>query len=175
MPINDKIIDQLIAGYKKPKDLIGENGLLKELTKKLLERAMRAEMTVHLGHEKNKPVTNADGNTRNGRYKKKISGEFGELDVDVPCDRESSFEPVILPKGQSRFTGFDDKIISMYAHGMTTREIQGQLEDAYGIEVSTALISTVTEAVTDEVRQWQNRPLDEVYPIVYLDAQCQWS
>ena len=170
MPIDDKILDQLIAGYKKPEDLIGENGLLKELTKKLLERAMQAEMTAHLGHEKNKPVTNVDGNTRNGRYKKKINGEFGELDIDVPRDRESSFEPVILPKGQSRFTGFDDKIISMYARGMTTREIQGHLEDAYGIEVSPSLISTVTEAVTDEVRQWQNRPLDEIYPIVYLDA-----
>jgi len=168
MAIDEKILDQLIAGYKKPEDLIGENGLLKELTRRLLERAMSAEMTEHLGHEKNQPVVNSQGNVRNGRYKKKVKGEFGEIEVDVPRDR--SFEPVILPKGQSRFTGFDGKIISLYARGMTTREIQGHLEDTYGVDVSPSLISTVTEAVTDEVREWQNRPLDEVYPIVYLDA-----
>lgn len=170
MAIDEKILDQLIAGYKRPEDLIGENGLLKELTKRLLERAMSAEMTDHLGHEKNQPVVNLCGNVRNGRYKKRVKGEFGEIEVEVPRDRESSFEPVILPKGQRRFTGFDDKIISLYARGMTTREIQGHLEEAYGVEVSPSLISTVTEAVTDEVKQWQSRPLDEVYPIVYLDA-----
>lgn len=170
MAIDEKILDQLIAGYKKPEDLIGENGLLKELTRRLLERAMSAEMTEHLGHEKNEPVVNSNGNVRNGRYKKKVKGEFGEIEVDVPRDRDSSFEPVILPKGQSRFTGFDGKIISLYARGMTTREIQGHLEESYGVDVSPSLISTVTEAVTDEVKQWQSRPLDEVYPIVYLDA-----
>jgi putative transposase len=170
MAIDEKILDELIAGYKKPEDLIGENGLLKELTKRLLERAMKAELTEHLGHEKNKTVVNPQGNTRNGSYKKKVKGEFGEIDIEVPRDRDSSFEPVILPKGQGRFTGFDDKIISLYARGMTTREIQGHLEEAYGVDVSASLISTVTEAVTDEVKQWQNRPLDEVYPIVYLDA-----
>lgn len=170
MTIDEKILDQLIAGYKKPEDLIGENGLLKELTKRLLERAMSAELTDHLGHAKNQAVMNASGNVRNGSYKKKVKGDFGEIEVGVPRDRDSSFEPLILPKGQSRFTGFDDKIISLYARGMTTREIQGHLEEAYGVDVSPSLISTVTEAVTDEVRQWQSRPLDEVYPVVYLDA-----
>ena len=105
MTIDEKILDQLIAGYKKPEDLIGENGLLKELTMRLLERAMSAEMTEHLGHEKNQPVVNINGNVRNGRYKKKVKGEFGEIEVDVPRDSDSSFEPVILPKGQSRFGG----------------------------------------------------------------------
>ncbi len=170
MKIDEKILDQLIAGYQKPEDLIGENGLLKELTKRLLERAMQAEMTVHLGHEKGRPVQNFSGNVRNGRYKKKVSGEFGDLSVEVPRDRAGDFEPVMLPKGQSRFSGFDDKIISLYARGMTTREIQGHIEEIYGLEVSPALISTVTEGVSEEVRLWQNRPLDEVYPIVYLDA-----
>lgn len=168
--IDEKLLDQLIAGYKKPEDLIGENGLLKELTKRLLERAMKAELTEHLGHEKNATVTNRSRNVRNGGYKKRVQGEFGELSVEVPRDRDSSFEPVILPKGQSRFTGFDNRIISLYARGMTTREITYHLEEAYGVEVSPSLISAVTEAVTDEVRQWQNRPLDEVYPIMYLDA-----
>lgn len=105
MTIDEKILDQLIAGYKKPEDLIGENGLLKELTMRLRERAMSAEMTEHLGHEKNQPVVNINGNVRNGRYKKKVKGEFGEIEVDVPRDSDSSFESVILPKGQSRFKG----------------------------------------------------------------------
>lgn len=170
MTIDEKILDQLIAGYQRPEDLIGENGLLKELTKRLLERAMQAEMTVHLGHEKGRRVQNSRGNVRNGRYKKNIVGDFGDLSVEVPRDRAGDFEPIILPKGQSRFHGFDDKIISLYARGMTTREIQGHLEEIYGLEVSPALISTVTEAVSEEVRLWQNRPLDEVYPIIYLDA-----
>lgn len=170
MDINDKLLDQLIAGYKKPEDLIGENGLLKQLTKRLLERAMQAEMTDHLGYAKNDPVGKNTGNSRNGSYRKKLKGEFGELDLEVPRDRNASFDPLILPKGETRFKGFDDKIISMYARGMTTRDIQGHLEEMYGIEVSPTLISQVTDAVSEEVRLWQNRPLDEVYPIVYLDA-----
>ena len=170
MDINDKLLDQLIAGYKKPEDLIGENGLLKQLTKRLLERAMQAEMTDHLGYAKNDPVGKNTGNSRNGSYRKKLKGEFGELDLEVPRDRNASFDPLILPKGETRFKGFDDKIISMYARGMTTRDIQGHLEEMYGVEVSPTLISQVTDAVSEEVRLWQNRPLDEVYPIVYLDA-----
>jgi putative transposase len=156
--------------YKKPEDLIGENGLLKQLTKKLLERAMQAEITEHLGYEKNAPSGKNSGNSRNGIYKKNIKGEFGNLDVAVPRDRNASFEPIILPKGESRFTGFDDKIISMYARGMTTRDIQAHLEEIYGVDVSPTLVSQVTEAVTDEIKLWQNRPLDDVYPIMYLDA-----
>jgi putative transposase len=170
MATTDELLDALMKDYKKPEDLIGENGLLKQLTKKLLERAMQAEMTEHLGYEKHAPTGNNSGNSRNGRYKKNVKGDFGNLDVTVPRDRNSTFEPIILPKGETRFTGFDDKIISMYARGMTTRDIQGHLEEIYGVEVSPTLISQVTDAVTEEIRLWQNRPLDEVYPIIYLDA-----
>ena len=170
MATTDELLDALMKDYKKPEDLIGENGLLKQLTKKLLERAMQAEMTEHLGYEKHAPTGHNSGNSRNGRYKKNVKGDFGNLDVTVPRDRNSTFEPIILPKGETRFTGFDDKIISMYARGMTTRDIQGHLEEIYGVEVSPTLISQVTDAVTEEIRLWQNRPLEEVYPIIYLDA-----
>lgn len=139
MAINDELLDQLIAGYKKPEDLIGENGLLKQLTKRLLERAMQVEMTEHLGYAKNKPSGQKTGNSRNGTSKKKIKGDFGEIDLAVPRDRNSSFEPVIIPKGETRFKGFDDKIISMYARGMTTRDIQTHLEEMYGVDVSPPL------------------------------------
>ena len=131
---------------------------------------MQAEMTEHLGYEKNAPAEKKTNNSRNGSYKKRVKGEFGNLDIDVPRDRDASFEPIILPKGQSRFTGFDDKIIALYARGMTTRDIQAHLEEMYGVEVSPTLVSQVTKAVQEEVTLWQNRPLDEVYPIVYLDA-----
>jgi putative transposase len=172
MAIEKELLDRLLADCNplKPEELIGENGLLKQLTKGLLERALQAEMTVHLGHEKNGSLSNKGGNARNGKSAKTIKGEFGSLPIEVPRDRDSSFAPIILPKGQTRFSGFDDKIISLYARGMTTREIQGHLEEIYGVAVSPTLISTVTDAVTDEVKLWQNRPLDALYPIVYLDA-----
>lgn len=172
MAIEKELLDRLLADYNhlKPEELIGENGLLKQLTKGLLERALQAEMTVHLGHEKHGSLANKGGNARNGTSAKTIKGEFGSLPIEVPRDRDSSFSPIIIPKGQTRFCGFDDKIISLYARGMTTREIQGHLEEIYGVAVSPTLISTVTDAVTDEVKLWQNRPLDALYPIVYLDA-----
>lgn len=170
MAINEALLDQLIAGYRKPEDLLGENGLLKQLTKRLIERAMQAEMADHLGYAKNDSSGKNSGNSRNGTSKKKIKGDFGEIDIAVPRDRQSTFAPVIVPKGETRFKGFDDKIISMYARGMTTRDIQTHLEEVYGVEISPSLVSRVTDAVTEEVRLWQNRPLDELYPIVYLDA-----
>ena len=170
MTIPNELLDALMKDYKNPEDLIGESGLLKQLTKQLLERAMQAEMTEHLGYLKNAPSNNKSGNARNGTYRKKVKGEFGELDITVPRDRDSSFEPVIIPKRQSRFHGFDDKIIAMYARGMTTRDIQAHLEEIYGVEISPSLVSQVTKAVQEEVVLWQNRPLDEVWPIVYLDA-----
>jgi len=170
MTIPKDLLDSLMKDYKNPEDLIGENGLLKQLTKQLLERAMQAEMTEHLGYEKNATAEKKTTNSRNGSYKKRLKGEFGTLDVTVPRDRDASFEPIILPKGQSRFTGFDDKIIAMYARGMTTRDIQAHLEEMYGVEVSPTLVSQVTRAVQEEITLWQNRPLDEIYPIVYLDA-----
>ncbi len=129
---------------------------------------MTAEMTEHLGYEKNAPTGKNTGNSRNGSYPKRIKGEFGNLDIDVPRDRDSSFEPVIVAKGQSRFNGFDDKIISMYAFGMTTRDIQYHLKDIYNVDVSPTLISEVTHAVIDEVHAWQSRPLEPIYPILFL-------
>lgn len=164
------LIDQLLAGYQKPEDLIGEHGLLKQLTKAVVERALQAEMEAHLGHTKNGSVTNPAGNTRNGRSSKTLKGEFGELPIEIPRDRHGSFEPQLIPKHQTRWHGFDDKILSLYARGMTVREIQGHLEEMYGTEVSPALISSVTDAVAEEVKTWQSRPLDTLYPIVYMDC-----
>src|SRR5215207_6971751 len=170
MAIDPKLVDQLLADYKKPEQIIGENGLLKQLTKALLERAMNAELDEHLGYGKHEAAGYNSGNSRNGTTKKKLKGDFGEIDLETPRDRNGTFEPKIVAKGQTRFTGFDDKIISMYARGMSTREIQGHLEEIYKVEVSPTLISNVTEAVMEEVKSWQNRPLDAVYPILYMDA-----
>ena len=164
------LIDSLLADYKKPEDLIGEHGLLKQLTKALVERALQAEMAEHLGHDKHETVINATGNTRNGKSRKTLKGEFGELPIEIPRDREGSFEPLIISKHQTRWAGFDDKILSLYARGMTVREIQQHLTEMYGTEVSPTLISTVTDGVMDEVKQWQSRPLDAVYPVIYLDC-----
>src|SRR3954453_253547 len=171
MAIDTKLIDKLLAEHgHRPQDIAGENGLLKKLKKAVLERAMQAELTDHLGYEKHDPVGYKSGNSRNSKTKKKLKGDFGEIDLETPRDRNGTFEPKIIEKHQTRFTGFDDKILSMYARGMTTREIQAHLEEIYGVEVSPTLISNVTEAVQDEVRAWQNRPLEPLYPIVYLDA-----
>ncbi|MEX8498622.1 IS256 family transposase, partial [Leptothrix ochracea] len=164
------LIDSLLSGYQKPEDLIGEHGLLKQLTKVLVERALEAEMEAHLGHAKNESVTNTAKNTRNGKSSKTLKGEFGELPIEIPRDRHGSFEPQLIPKHQTRWAGFDDKILSLYARGMTVREIQGHLEEMYGTEVSPSLISSVTDAVIDEVKIWQSRPLDVLYPIVYMDC-----
>ncbi|MDV6342156.1 IS256 family transposase [Nitrosomonas sp. Is24] len=169
-PLPAGLIDSLLADYKKPEDLIGEHGLLKQLTKALVERALQAEMADHLGHDKHETVVNATGNTRNGKSRKTLKGEFGELPIEIPRDREGSFEPLIISKHQTRWAGFDDKILSLYARGMTVREIQQHLTEMYGAEVSPTLISTVTDGVMDEVKQWQSRPLDAVYPVIYLDC-----
>ena len=170
MTVSKEVLDGLLADYKKPEDLIGENGLLKQLTKALVERALEAEMGEHLGHGKNEPVANATGNTRNGKSQKTLKGDFGALPIDIPRDRQGSFEPLLVPKHQTRWTGFDQKVLSLYARGMTVREIQGHLEEMYGTEVSPTLISSVTDAVIEEVKAWQSRPLDALYPIVYLDC-----
>lgn len=170
MTIDNELIDNLLKGYKKPEDLIGENGLLKQLTKQLLERAMTAEMTEHVGYEKHDAAGDLSGNSRNGKSEKTIKGTFGTLPIEVPRDRNGTFEPQIVGKHQRRFTGFDDNIISLYARGLSTREIREHLEEIYQVEVSPGLISTVTDAVLEEVKAWQMRQLDEVYPIMYLDA-----
>ncbi|MCM3903731.1 MAG: IS256 family transposase [Pyrinomonadaceae bacterium] len=168
--IDDELIASLLKNYNNPEDLIGEHGLLKQLTKQLLERAMAAELTDHVGYEKHEAVGNNSGNSRNGKSAKTIKGSFGELVLETPRDRNGTFEPQIIGKHQTRFTGFDANIISLYARGLSTREIQQHLEEIYHVEVSAALISSVTDEVLDEVRTWQNRQLEAVYPIVFLDA-----
>ena len=172
MALDKALIDKLLEGYQKPEDLIGENGLLKQLTKALVERALNASLTHHLGYAKNDPegLGRDSGNFRNGTSRKKLTGDFGQIDIEIPRDREGEFEPQIVGKHQRRFDGFDDKILSMYARGMSTREIQGHLKEIYGAEISPSLISEVTDAVVEEVQQWQSRPLESLYPIIYLDA-----
>jgi putative transposase len=168
--VDKELIDKLLVDYKTPEDIVGENGLLKQLTKAIVERALQAELTTHLGYEKHSLEGNAEGNTRNGTSSKRLKGDFGTVEIEVPRDRQSSFAPKLVPKGTTRFAGFDDKILSLYARGMTIREIQGHLEEMYQVEVSPTLISNVTDAVIEEVKAWQTRPLDAIYPIVYLDA-----
>src|SRR3989344_396566 len=165
-----QLLDELLKDYQKPADILGESGLLKQLTQAVVERALDAELTHHLGYEKHDPAGGGSGNARNGKSGKTLKTEQGPLPIEVPRDRNSPFEPLLVPKGETRFRGFDEKIISMYARGMTTREIQAHLQEIYGVEVSPTLISQITDSVAEEVKLWQMRPLDAIYPIVYLDA-----
>ncbi len=165
----DEMLAEMVKG-KTPEELLGEGGLLKELTKRVVEHALDGEMTEHLGYERHAPAGKHSGNSRNGKGDKTIHTESGSVDIEVPRDRDGSFEPQLVRKRQRRLEGFDDKVLSLYARGMTTRQIQGHLKELYGTEVSPALISTVTDSVLSDVQAWQDRPLDSVYPIVYLDA-----
>jgi putative transposase len=165
----EELLDQLLEG-RKPEELVGSGGVLEDLTRRLYERALEGELTEHLGYEKHAPEGRTGGNSRNGKSTKRLKTETGNLELEIPRDREGSFEPVLVAKGQRRLPGFDEKVIALYARGMTTREIQGHLKELYKVEVSPSLISTVTDAVLDDVKAWQGRPLEAVYPIVYLDA-----
>jgi len=166
-----ELLDQILAGGAlKPDDLTGEDGLFRRLKKAILERALGAELSHHLGYEKGDPAGRGSGNSRNGTSSKTLLTDDGQVEIEVPRDRAGTFEPVIVAKGQTRFDGFDEKIISLYGRGMTVREIQGHLSELYGTEVSPDLISKVTDAVLDEVRDWQSRPLEPVYPVVFFDA-----
>lgn len=170
LQISDAVLEELLAGYEKPEDLLGDDGLFKELKKRLLEKALGAELTDHLGYERNDRAGHGTGNSRNGHSRKRLRSEDGDVEIAVPRDRDASFAPRIVKKGQTRIDGFDDKIISMYARGMSVREIQGHLKELYGVDVSPDLISRVTDAVLEAVRAWQNRALDSVYPVVIFDA-----
>lgn len=171
MEIRKEILDELIRDYKNPEDLIGESGLLKQLTKALLERAMETELTHELGYERNdRSSLKESGNRRNGSSSKTVRSKHGEIELEIPRDRESEFEPVLIKKHQRRFDGFDDLILSLYAKGVSTRDIRSHIEELYGIDISPDLVSSVTDSVQELVREWQMRPLDVVYPIVYLDA-----
>ena len=168
MAIRQELLEELLKDYKSPEDLLGQGGLLKELTKALVEKALDGELTHHLGYSKHS--ASKSDNARNGKSKKGLLTDHGKMEIVSPRDRNGSFEPELVKKRQTRFDGFDDKILSMYSRGMTVREIQGHLEDIYAVEVSPDLISSVTDSVLEEVRAWQNRPLDAVYPIVFMDA-----
>lgn len=170
MTIRRDLIDELLKECPDPKELLAEGGFLKQLTGALIERCLEAEMEEHLGYPKHGKRSEAKGNARNGTSRKTLKGSQGEISIAVPRDREASFEPVLIPKHQTRLEGFEEKILALYARGMTTRDIQAQIHELYGVEVSPTFISNVTEAVLDEVRQWQNRPLQAVYPIVYVDC-----
>lgn len=170
MTFRPELLDELLKNYTNPEDLLGEGGILKQLTKALVERCLDAEMDEHLDVERSQSSEEKPKNRRNGHSKKTIKGEFGEAEIVTPRDRNGEFEPILVKKGQTRFDGFDDKILSLYSRGMTVRDIQAQLQDLYGVEVSSGLISKVTDAVEEERKLWQNRTLDPVYPIVYFDA-----
>ena len=168
--INDDILDELLKGCERPEDLLGDSGLMKDLKKALMERMLGAELTEHLGYEHGHEAPPVQTNRRNGATRKTVKGDDGAFEIAVPRDREGSFEPKLIGKGQTRIDGLDEKIIAMYARGMTVRDIRGHLEELYGLEVSPDLISRVTDAVLDEVKEWRSRALDAVYPVVIFDA-----
>lgn len=168
--LDPQVVEYLLKQTKNPEDIFGDNGLLKQLKKALTERILAGELTTELGYEKHAVVGNNSGNSRNGYTKKTLKTKDGDLEIEVPRDRHNQFEPKLIPKYQTRFDDLDDKIISLYSRGMSTRDIQDQLKDLYGVSISATLISNVTNEVIDEVKAWQSRPLDKVYPIVYLDA-----
>jgi putative transposase len=169
VPVDKELLKKLLENVD-PEEALGPDGLFKEMKKALIEKALEAEMSEHLGYEKNDPDGRNSGNSRNGHgHKKLLTGE-GEVELEVPRDRSGTFEPKLVRKRQRRLPGFDDKVISLYARGMTVREIQGHLEELYEVSVSPDLISRVTDAVLEEVTAWQSRTLAPLWPIVYLDA-----
>jgi len=170
MSTTDQLLDQLLANYQSPEDLFGDHGILKQLTKKLAERALEAEMEQHLGYAKHDAKGKNTGNSRNGKTPKSVRSIHGDIEMEIPRDRNGSFEPQLIKKGEKQLGGFDERIVSLYARGMSTRDIQAHFEETYGVDVSAAFISQVTNAVLDEVKLWQQRPLSAVYPIVYLDC-----
>ena len=169
--VSDEVLDELLARADgQGTELLGPDGLLNHLTKAVMERALDEELTDHLGYDKHDPVGRGSGNSRNGTSSKVLLTEAGAIGLDIPRDRNGDFEPQIVPKGTTRLKGFNDRIISLYARGMTVRDVQAHLEEIYDVDVSPDLISKVTDAVWDELEEWRNRPLDAMYPIVYIDA-----
>ena len=170
MTIDNELIDNLLKDYKKPEDIIGENGLLKQLTKQLLERAMAAEMTEHVGYEKHDAAGHKSGNSRNGKSAKTLKGSFGTMPIEVPRDRAGTFTPQIVRKRQRRLSGVDEVVLSLYAKGLTTGEISAHFAEVYGASVSKETISRITDKVVEEMTEWAHRPLDAVYAAVFIDA-----
>lgn len=166
----DKLIDEAMKERQGPMDEAALTGTMKQMLKRMVERMLHGELTHHLGYEKYDSAGQGSGNSRNGSSQKTLKGELGEVVIDVPRDRNGEYEPELIGKYQTRLTGLDEKIISMYARGMSTRDIQAHIRELYGVEVSAALVSEVTDAVLEELKQWQNRPLEPLYAVVYLDA-----
>lgn len=164
------LLDQLLENYEKPDDMFGHDGLLESLKARLVERALAGELTHHLGYDKNAERPAGVENYRNGSSSKTVKTKSGPMKIEIPRDRDGTFEPLLVPTGVRRFEGFDDMVISLYARGMTTRDISSQLKEVYAVDASADLISTITGEIMEEVEAWQNRPLDEVYPIVFFDA-----
>ena len=168
--ISNELLDELLAGASTEEELAGPGGVLANLTKRLVERAMGVELTDHVGYEPHQEPSGGAQNQRNGTSSKTLITEHGQVRIDAPRDRDGSFEPRIVRKRQRRFVGFDDKILALYSRGLSTRDISAHLEEIYGVQVSRDLISKVTDAVMDDVREWAKRPLEDVYPIVFLDC-----
>jgi len=166
----DDLVDELLAGAKTEEEIVGPGGLLSQLTTRLVERALEVELTDHLGYEPHQEPPGGTGNTRNGRSAKTLVTEHGPVRVDAPRDRDGSFEPKLVRKRQRRFEGFDEKILALYSRGMSTRDIEAHLRELYGVSVGRDLISRVTDAVMDDVGEWQSRPLEDVYPVLFLDC-----
>ena len=167
----DELLDELLGETDgSPEAILGDSGLLKQLSQRLLERALSGELTHHLKNQSETEESSSAPHRRNGYSKKTVQSEQGEIELSIPRDRAGEFEPILVPKHQRRLAGLDDKILAMYARGTSTRDISAQLEELYGAKVSASLISEVTDAVSEEVKAWRSRPLDEVFPIVYLDA-----
>jgi putative transposase len=168
--IRPELLEELLKGTKKPEDIFGPEGLLHRLKGALMQRILEAEMTEHLGFEPNDVEGRGSGNSRNGHTDKTVQTETGPVPIRVPRDRKGTFEPKLVPKHRRRLEGFDDKVLALYARGLSTRDIQEHLRELYGTDVAPDLISRVTESVLDEAKAWQQRPLEPVYPILYLDA-----
>ncbi|WGP14465.1 IS256 family transposase [Streptomyces sp. SH5] len=169
--VEQKLIEQLVAQARsKGLQLTGEGGLLQQLTKTVLESALEGEITDHLGYDKHDPAGKDGGNSRNGTRSKTVLTDIGPVEIDVPRDREGSFEPAIVKKRQRRLTGVDEMVLSLSAKGLTHGEISAHLAEVYGASVSKTTISTITDKVMDGMAEWQNRPLDRVYPVVFIDA-----
>ena len=169
--IDEQLADELLGkAQAEGVELLGPDGLLSQVTKAVLERALAEEMTEHLGYEKHDPAGRGSGNSRNGTTGKTLLTDIGAVELAVPRDRAGSFEPKIVRKGQTRLDGFNERIIALYARGMTTRDIRAHLREMYDVDVSADLISRVTDAVLDELAEWQSRPLDRVFPVIFIDA-----
>jgi transposase-like protein len=166
----DEVVDELLAGARSEEEIVGPGGLLARLTRRLVERALEVELKEHLGYEPHQEPPGGVGNTRNGSTAKTLQSEHGPVPINSPRDRAGSFEPQLVRKRQRRFEGFDEKILALYARGMSTRDIEAHLRELYGVSVGRDLISRVTDAVLEDVKAWQRRPLDDLYPVIFLDA-----